>query len=162
MVKKALRITIFFSTVRDKHTPFKSLLGFSQILTAHQAPIKVRTWLVAALAKPARLYPPSITETNFPPACSRAMLNNTRVRSAKSSSVSSNCPNGSPSRESNPAETKTNSGLKRFAAFTRRSSNAPNISFRPEPAGNGLFWIHPNPRPVPLSDESPVPGYKGC
>jgi hypothetical protein len=80
------------------------------------------------------------------------------VNSAKSASVSVKPPSGSPTRESKPADTSTSSGLNRAAAGRSRSRNAPTISFRPLPAGNGQLIVRPSPAPRPVSPARPVPG----
>ena len=96
-----------------------------------------------------------------PPACRPAIPATSRVRSAKSASVSVNCPSGSPARESNPAEMSTSPGRNASAAGTSFFSKAAKIAARPEPAGSGQFSVVPFPPPSPVSSALPVPGYHG-
>ncbi len=112
-------------------------------------------------ASPVKLYPPSSTESRRPPACLSAISRMTRVRSAKSASVSRNCPSGSPDSGIEARRNQHQLRLYLSAAAINCSWNAPRISLRPEPAGNGQFSVMPSPLPSPRSLRAPVPGYHG-
>ena len=69
------------------------------------------------------------------------------VNSEKSASARRNRPNGSPRRESKPAEMRTSDGRNSSIRGRNLPRNAPRICSRPAPAGNGQLSVVLYPLP---------------
>src|SRR5271165_2067723 len=72
--------------------------------------------------------------------------------------LQSRSPTGSSAWASNPALTRTSSGLMRSARECRPARNAAWYSDRRVPWAKGMFRVWPSPAPVPVSPFAPVPG----